>query len=82
MRRKKWEELKCPICEGRKFYERKYDNKIRMIDFTDRTITNQKKIHRRKSYVCLKCGFSLYGDHATRIRKEMKYLEIIDGGNN
>lgn len=74
--------MKCPICEGRKFYERKYDNNIRMIDFTDRTITKQKKIHRKKSYVCLKCGFSLYGDHATRIRKEIAYLEEMENESN
>jgi len=74
--------LKCPICGKKKFYERKYDNQIRLIDFGDRTITNGKKIHRKKSYVCNSCGFSLYGDHARSIRKEMKYLEEIKVGSD
>lgn len=74
--------MKCPICGKKKFYERKYDNNIRLIDFGDRTIMEAKKIHRARSYVCDKCGFSLYGDHARRIRKEMKYLEEVGNGSN
>ena len=49
-----------------------------MIDFDDRVIVNDKKVFRKKSYVCEHCGFSLYGNYATQLRKEMKYLEEVE----
>ena len=74
--------MKCPICGNKKFLEKKYDNAIKLIDFTDRTIMKSKKVFRKKLYVCMHCGFSLYGRYATQIRKEIKYLEEVENGSN
>ena len=67
--------LKCPICGNRTFIEKKWNKNCREINFVTREINPIKVDKRRKYYHCAKCGFSLYGSDATRIRTEMKYLE-------
>jgi hypothetical protein len=70
----------CPICGNRVFIEKKWDSKMKVINFETREISIQKQTSRQKSYYCSvsDCGYRLYGSDDTKLRKEMKYLNEVE----
>ncbi len=72
--------MKCPICGGMVFIEKKFDKKLKAINFETRTILDDKSNSRQKFYYCASagCGYKLWGNEVTQIRKEMKYLKDVE----
>ena len=66
----------CPICGNRVFIEKKWDSKMKIINFETRQVLVAKQPSRKKSYYCSvsSCGYRLWGKEVTRLNKEIKYL--------
>ena len=70
--------MRCPVCNGRIFLQKKWRPEVKEINFETREIKLIIKRSTRKFNYCANCGFRLYGRDVTRLNKELKYLEDVD----